>query len=134
MRRVCSWPPWTFTLIKANVHVMIYLFCTYEFLIMFCNQNHNKPYYRSINLSSKIIKLIYIYDVYNLFAVIYNNRIFIFGGYNGKLDTHFNDLHCFDPTTNVWRLVRTHGTPPKARRRQSCLVIGRKMFLFGGTW
>lgn len=68
------------------------------------------------------------------FTVVYNDLIYIFGGYNGLLDLHFNDLHCFDPASNVWHLVETRGTSPKARRRQSCIVIGKKMFLFGGTW
>lgn len=69
-----------------------------------------------------------------LFIVVYNGKIYIFGGYNGLLDLHFNDLHCFDPVKNVWHLVETRGTSPKARRRQSCIVIGKKMYLFGGTW
>jgi N-acetylneuraminic acid mutarotase len=60
--------------------------------------------------------------------------IYIFGGYNGLLDLHFNDLHCFDPAKNEWTFVKTQGTSPKARRRQSCIVIGTKMYLFGGTW
>lgn len=66
-------------------------------------------------------------------AFVYNKKIYIFGGYNGILEVHFNDLHCFDPIKNVWHLVETKGKPPRARRRQSCLVIGKKMFLFGGT-
>jgi N-acetylneuraminic acid mutarotase len=66
-------------------------------------------------------------------AFVYKNLIYIFGGYNGLLDLHFNDLHCFDPSTNVWSLVKTQGTSPKARRRQSCIVIDTKMYLFGGT-
>jgi N-acetylneuraminic acid mutarotase len=66
-------------------------------------------------------------------AFIYNNLLWVFGGYNGILDLHFNDMHCFDPVTNIWRVVETHGTKPKIRRRQSCIVIGTKMYLFGGT-
>lgn len=66
-------------------------------------------------------------------AVVHNNMIYIFGGYNGNLDTHFNDLYCFDPIKNVWHLVETRGERPRPRRRQSCLVIGKKMYLFGGT-
>lgn len=70
----------------------------------------------------------------SLQTVVYNGMIYIFGGYNGLFDLHFNDLHAFDPYRNVWHLVETKGTSPKARRRQSCIVIGKKMFLFGGTW
>jgi N-acetylneuraminic acid mutarotase len=75
-----------------------------------------------------------IYHFYDFFTVVFNGLIYIFGGYNGLLDLHFNDLHCFDPVKNVWHLVETRGTSPKARRRQSCIVIGKKMYLFGGTW
>uniref|UniRef100_A0A182QQL7 Kelch domain-containing protein 3 n=1 Tax=Anopheles farauti TaxID=69004 RepID=A0A182QQL7_9DIPT len=66
-------------------------------------------------------------------AFTYNNKIYIFAGYNGNLDKHFNDLYCFDPEQNVWRLVTPLGQAPRARRRQSCLVIGKRMYLFGGT-
>lgn len=69
-----------------------------------------------------------------LYISQFNYWWFITGGYNGILDLHFNDLHCFDPVKNVWHLVETRGTSPKARRRQSCVVIGKKMYLFGGTW
>lgn len=65
---------------------------------------------------------------------MYNCKIYIFGGYNGKLKEHFNDMYCFDTNDNSWHLVKTHGKPPRARRRQACLVIGTKMYLFGGTW
>lgn len=64
---------------------------------------------------------------------IYHELIYVFGGYNGLLDQHFNDMHCFDPKTNRWSLVKTKGKMPSARRRQACLVKGTKMFLFGGT-
>jgi len=65
--------------------------------------------------------------------VIYNKKIYIFGGYNGILDQHFNDLYCFDPSQNQWNLVVARGETPRARRRQICLVIGKKLYLFGGT-
>jgi N-acetylneuraminic acid mutarotase len=67
-------------------------------------------------------------------AFVFNSMIYVFGGYNGILDTHFNDLYCFDPVQNKWELAKPSGTPPNVRRRQTCLVIGKKMFLFGGTW
>jgi N-acetylneuraminic acid mutarotase len=67
-------------------------------------------------------------------TVVYNSMIYIFGGYNGILDSHFNDLYYFDPIQNIWHLTKPNGTAPHARRRQTCLVIGKKMFLFGGTW
>ncbi|XP_055836798.1 kelch domain-containing protein 3 [Episyrphus balteatus] len=64
---------------------------------------------------------------------IYNGLIYVFGGYNGLLDQHFNDLYTFDIKTNLWNLVKPRGKAPSARRRQVCLVKGNRMFLFGGT-
>lgn len=57
----------------------------------------------------------------------------IFGGYNGNEDCHFNDLFSFDPVTSVWSQFYPRGTPPCARRRQSCCLNGDRVFLFGGT-
>lgn len=66
-------------------------------------------------------------------AFVYSNLLYIFGGYNGNLDEHFNDLYCFDPKTNSWSCVITKGVSPRPRRRQVCLVIGKRLYLFGGT-
>lgn len=70
---------------------------------------------------------------FNLFVVIFNNLIYVFGGYNGLLDQHFNDLYTFDPKVNQWNLVKPHGKPPTPRRRQVGIVKGSRLFLFGGT-
>lgn len=64
---------------------------------------------------------------------IYNNLIYVFGGYNGLLDQHFNDLYTFDPKANCWNIVKPHGKPPTPRRRQVGIVKGSRLFLFGGT-
>lgn len=66
-------------------------------------------------------------------AFVYHNLLYIFGGYNGITDQHFNDLYCFDPDKNRWCLVATRGAVPKPRRRQVCLVIDKRLYLFGGT-
>lgn len=34
---------------------------------------------------------------------------------------------------NEWKLVKPVGKPPTKRRRQVCLVVGDRVFLFGGT-
>jgi hypothetical protein len=50
------------------------------------------------------------------------------------MDLHFNDLHEYNPLTSVWRRIKTHGiSNPVARRRQCCLVIDHRMYMFGGT-
>lgn len=69
----------------------------------------------------------------SLSIFVHNNDLFIFGGYNGNLDEHFNDLYCFNIEQNVWSSVNPRGVPPEARRRQACIVIDKKMYLFGGT-
>ncbi|XP_049939658.1 kelch domain-containing protein 3 isoform X1 [Schistocerca serialis cubense] len=66
-------------------------------------------------------------------AFVYKNSLYVFGGYNGLCDEHFNDLYQFSPVTNTWTLMQTLGKPPSRRRRQSCLVVGDRVFLFGGT-
>uniref|UniRef100_A0A182PA77 K Homology domain-containing protein n=1 Tax=Anopheles epiroticus TaxID=199890 RepID=A0A182PA77_9DIPT len=44
-------------------------------------------------------------------AFSYNNKIYIFAGYNGNMDTHFNDLYCFDPERNMGRAVKNLEPP-----------------------
>ncbi|KAL1139782.1 hypothetical protein AAG570_006759 [Ranatra chinensis] len=66
-------------------------------------------------------------------AFVYDGDLYIFGGYNGVFCQHFNDLHKFCPRTQTWSEVFTLGIPPKKRRRQVCIVIGDRMYLFGGT-
>ncbi|XP_075224636.1 kelch domain-containing protein 3 [Lycorma delicatula] len=66
-------------------------------------------------------------------AFYHGGYLYIFGGYNSLRDEHFNDLHRFDPIRNVWEAVKTHGQIPNKRRRQSCIVLGDRMYLFGGS-
>ncbi len=50
------------------------------------------------------------------------------------MGSHFNDLHEFNPLTSLWRRIRTRGIAnPVPRRRQCCLVINNRMYMFGGT-
>lgn len=47
---------------------------------------------------------------------------------------HFNDLHEFDPLISTWHRVRTLGiSNPVPRRRQCCLIVNDRMYMFGGT-
>lgn len=67
-------------------------------------------------------------------AFSHNNKLYIFGGFNNIIGSHFNDLHEFDPMTSTWRQIRAHGiAKPIARRRQCCVVIDNRMYMFGGT-
>ncbi len=68
------------------------------------------------------------------FLVNYDGKLYIFGGYNNVMGFHFNDLHEFNPLTSIWRRIRTYGIAnPVPRRRQCCLVINHRMYMFGGT-
>lgn len=66
-------------------------------------------------------------------AIVYNGKLIVFGGYHSVLDLHFNDVNSFDPATNCWSLLSTRGREPRPRRRQVCLMVGDRMFMFGGT-
>jgi N-acetylneuraminic acid mutarotase len=66
--------------------------------------------------------------------VNYGGKLYIFAGYNNVMGFHFNDIHEFNPLTSIWRRVGTHGIGnPVPRRRQCCLVINDRMYMFGGT-
>ena len=66
-------------------------------------------------------------------SFVYKRKIYIFGGYNGTLKRHLNDLFEFDPETQIWTCVYTNGKNPCPRRRQCCCVVRDRLFLFGGT-
>uniref|UniRef100_A0A915Q2G9 DUF4110 domain-containing protein n=1 Tax=Setaria digitata TaxID=48799 RepID=A0A915Q2G9_9BILA len=66
-------------------------------------------------------------------AWVYNNKMYIFGGYLGTENRHLNELHEFDPETSRWRRVKPFGLAPSPRRRQCVIVVGSRVFLFGGT-
>jgi len=67
-------------------------------------------------------------------SFVFGGKVYIFGGYNGNQDAHFNDVHCYDPVTNEWQDVVIPGKlRPCPRRRQSCVMVHDKLYLFGGT-
>ncbi|XP_039283897.1 kelch domain-containing protein 3 [Nilaparvata lugens] len=66
-------------------------------------------------------------------AFLYGDHIFIFGGFNSVTCEHFNDMYRFCVSTNEWQRVTTKGLTPSRRRRQACLVIGHRAYMFGGT-
>lgn len=67
---------------------------------------------------------------YNHSACIYDSKMFIFGGYGGKV--RYNDLWQFDINTKVWKLVDCCGEIPGEMSGHSANVIGDEMFIFGG--
>lgn len=67
-------------------------------------------------------------------AFVFQKCLYIFGGFHGaETNLHYNDLFKFDPKHKEWSQVVTKGTCPCPRRRQSCAMIGSKLYLFGGT-
>lgn len=66
-------------------------------------------------------------------AFAYNGELYIFGGYNARLDRHFNDLWKFNPEAFSWKKVEPKGKGPCPRRRQCCCMVGDRIILFGGT-
>jgi len=63
-------------------------------------------------------------------AVVYEESMFIFGGYDGH---YKNDFHRFNFISNNWNLVKESGGKiPTPRYRTFCCVVGDNMFLFGG--
>ncbi|XP_071480445.1 kelch domain-containing protein 3-like [Diadema antillarum] len=66
-------------------------------------------------------------------AVLYDNHLCVFGGFNHTIDTHFNDLHKLDLSSMEWKKVECKGKIPCKRRRQCCIVHRDRMIMFGGT-
>ncbi|KAJ0175456.1 hypothetical protein K1T71_008615 [Dendrolimus kikuchii] len=66
-------------------------------------------------------------------AWVHNDFMYIFGGFNGNSETHFNDIYRYSFKDNVWQLVNVGGPIPCKRRRQACIVYKDKVYLFGGT-
>ncbi|KAG9338070.1 hypothetical protein JZ751_027146 [Albula glossodonta] len=66
-------------------------------------------------------------------AFAFNGELYIFGGYNARLDRHYNDLWKFNPESFSWQKVDPKGKGPCPRRRQCCCMVGDKIILFGGT-
>lgn len=63
----------------------------------------------------------------------YKDKLYIFGGFSGINNEHFNTLYEFNPATNTWSQMKPIGEGPTPRRRQCSIVVGGRVFLFGGT-
>ena len=65
-------------------------------------------------------------------AVVYQNSMFIFGGWNGH-DT-MNDIFQYSFLSNYWyEIHRPGGTPPQPRYRHSTVICGSNLYIFGGV-
>ncbi|EGC37632.1 hypothetical protein DICPUDRAFT_149727 [Dictyostelium purpureum] len=60
-----------------------------------------------------------------------NNKMFIFGGYDGK--KYYNDVYYLDLDTFTWKKVEPKGIAPKPRSGHSAtLISNNKLMIFGG--
>lgn len=66
-------------------------------------------------------------------AVVYENKIYIIGGYNGITQNHLNDVHQYDPLEEQWSVIKCLGKGPCPRRRHCACVVRKQLFLFGGS-
>ncbi|CAL2046136.1 unnamed protein product [Caenorhabditis brenneri] len=64
---------------------------------------------------------------------VYEGNMYMFGGYLGTANIHYNELYCFNPRTCSWSIIDVRGIYPTARRRHCSVVANKKVFLFGGT-
>ena len=63
-------------------------------------------------------------------AVVYEDSMYVFGGYDGN---YKNDFYRFNFTKNQWNRIKSNDEIwPTPRYRTSCTVIEDKMYMFGG--
>jgi N-acetylneuraminic acid mutarotase len=67
-----------------------------------------------------------------LTALVWKDRLYTFGGWNGFTRTWFNDVHVFNFDTKTWRAVAAKGEPPLKRTSHSAVIHNNKMYVFGG--
>lgn len=36
---------------------------------------------------------------------VYDGKMYMFGGYLGTINVHYNELYCFDPKTSMWSVI-----------------------------
>jgi len=63
-------------------------------------------------------------------AVVYNNKMVIFGGYSGN--GYENSVMIFDFGAKQWQQLATLGESPSARSAHTAVVVGDSMYVFGG--
>lgn len=70
------------------------------------------------------------YKRYGHTAVLYNDKIYIWGGRNDRESCAV--LFCFDPVWHCWTAPKTHGDIPLARDGHTACIWRNKMLIFGG--
>jgi N-acetylneuraminic acid mutarotase len=67
-----------------------------------------------------------------LTALVWEDKLYTFGGWNGFSRTWYNDLHVFDFKTRHWRAIHPKGPVPTKRTSHSAVIYNNKMYVFGG--
>jgi N-acetylneuraminic acid mutarotase len=67
-----------------------------------------------------------------LTAVVWNGKLYTFGGWNGFSKKWFNDLHQFDFETREWKEIVAKGEVPPQRTSHSAVVYNNSMYIFAG--
>lgn len=63
-------------------------------------------------------------------AIVYRNKMFVFGGQSST--TYFNDTWEYDPNTRTWLELPPGGLKPEPRSRHSAVMEDGSMIVFGG--
>lgn len=67
-----------------------------------------------------------------LTALVWKDKLYTFGGWNGFSRTWYNDLYVFDFKTKNWRSIHPTGKPPMKRTSHAAVIYNNKMYIFGG--
>jgi len=67
-----------------------------------------------------------------LTALVWHDKLYTFGGWNGFSRTWYNDVHVFDFKMKHWRSVAAEGQIPMKRTSHSAVMYKDKMYVFGG--
>ncbi|KAK3355323.1 LOW QUALITY PROTEIN: hypothetical protein B0H65DRAFT_554785 [Neurospora tetraspora] len=62
--------------------------------------------------------------------ITFNDKMYLFGGTNGF--QWFNDVWCYDPTTNAWTMLDCIGYIPVPREGHAAAIVDDVMYIFGG--
>ncbi|KAF6029296.1 hypothetical protein EB796_012396 [Bugula neritina] len=63
----------------------------------------------------------------------HKDRLYIFGGFNSNLGTHYNDIYMYNIKKKRWSPFKVGGRLPRIRRRSCCCKDGNSIYIFGGT-
>lgn len=65
-------------------------------------------------------------------AVLWENQMIVFGGFEEENQRFSQEAYAFDFTTRKWTELKCEGTKPQHRDFHASTVLGDKMYVFGG--